>query len=247
MLMKRILTFFAAVLAGGMMAVAQTVEFNEDADLSIRKGVFSTEFVSYEYFGDHYFLNADQSFLDNKGRVNSEFVLNLVELRINPYESGMFSIGVDLAWDYYRLNKDHLWLPTSDKTGVDIASREASGFSKIKRSNLTVRSVSIPVSFEQNFGKCDLRIGIAGEYNYAGVSKFKAIDNNGTTIKETKSGERFSDSIKVRPFTYNVFGALSFGGLGLYVRYNPMPQFEEGFGPQFEKTLTFGLVCGLGM
>ena len=245
--MKRILTFFAAVLAGGMMAFAQTVEFNEDADLSIRKGVFSTEFVSYEYFGDHYFLNADQSFLDNKGRVNSEFVLNLVELRINPYESGMFSIGVDLAWDYYRLNKDHLCLPTSDKTGVDIASREASGFSKIKRSNLTVRSVSIPVSFEQNFGKCDLRIGIAGEYNYAGVSKFKAIDNNGTTIKETKSGERFSDSIKVRPFTYNVFGALSFGGLGLYVRYNPMPQFEEGFGPQFEKTLTFGLVCGLGM
>ena len=245
--MKRILTFFAAVLAGGMMAFAQTVEFNEDADLSIRKGVFSTEFVSYEYFGDHYFLNADQSFLDNKGRVNSEFVLNLVELRINPYESGMFSIGVDLAWDYYRLNKDHLWLPTSDKTGVDIASREASGFSKIKRSNLTVRSVSIPVSFDQSFGKCNLRIGIAGEYNYAGVSKFKAIDNNGTTIKETKSGERFSDSIKVRPFTYNVFGALSFGGLGLYVRYNPMPQFEEGFGPQFEKTLTFGLVCGLGM
>lgn len=245
--MKRILTIFAAVLAGGMMAFAQTVEFNEDADLSIRKGVFSTEFVSYEYFGDHYFLNADQSFLDNKGRVNSEFVLNLVELRINPYESGMFSIGVDLAWDYYRLNKDHLWLPTSDKTGVDIASREASGFSKIKRSNLTVRSVSIPVSFEQSFGKCDLRFGIAGEYNYAGVSKFKAIDNNGTTIKETKSGERFSDSIKVRPFTYNVFGALSFGGLGLYVRYNPMPQFEEGFGPQFEKTLTFGLVCGLGM
>ena len=234
--MKRIITISAAVLAGGMMAFAQTVEFNEDADLSIRKGIFSTEFVSYEYFGDHYFLNADQSFLDNKGRVNSEFVLNLVELRINPYESGMFSIGVDLAWDYYRLNKDHFWLPTSDKTGVDIASREA-----------TVRSVSIPVSFEQNFGKCDLRIGIAGEYNYAGVSKFKAIDNNGTTIKETKSGERFSDSIKVRPFTYNVFGALSFGGLGLYVRYNPMPQFEEGFGPQFEKTLTFGLVCGLGM
>ena len=107
--------------------------------------------------------------------------------------------------------------------------------------------MAIPVSFEQNFGKCDLRIGIAGEYNYAGVSKFKAIDNNGTSIKETKSGERFSDSIKVRPFTYNVFGALSFGGLGLYVRYNPMPQFEEGFGPQFEKTLTFGLVCGLGM
>ena len=245
--MKRIITIFAAVLAGGMMAFAQTVEFNEDADLSIRKGIFSTEFVSYAYFGDHYFLNADQSFLDNKGRINSEFVLNLVELRINPYESGMFSIGVDLAWDYYRLNKDHLWLPTSDKTGVDIASREASGFSKIKRSNLTVRSVSIPVSFDQSFGKCNLRIGIAGEYNYAGVSKFKAIDNNGTTIKETKSGERFSDSIKVRPFTYNVFGALSFGGLGLYVRYNPMPQFEEGFGPQFEKTLTFGLVCGLGM
>ena len=48
--MKRILTIIAAVLAGGMMAFAQTVEFNEDADLSIRKGVFSTEFVSYEYF-----------------------------------------------------------------------------------------------------------------------------------------------------------------------------------------------------
>ena len=140
MLMKRILTIFAAVLAGSMMTFAQTVEFNEDADLSIRKGVFSTEFVSYEYFGDHYFLNADQSFLDNKGRVNSEFVLKLVELRINPYESRMFCIGGDLAWDYYRLNKDHLWLPTSDKTGVDIASREASSASAISASVLPVNT-----------------------------------------------------------------------------------------------------------
>ena len=245
--MKRIVTILAAVIATGMTAFAQNVEFNEDADLSIRKGIFSTEFVSYEYFGDHYFLNADQTFLDNKGRVNSEFVLNLIEMRINPYESGMFSIGVDLAWDYYRLDKDHFWLPNSDKTGVAIASRETYGFSKIKRSNLTVRSVSVPVSFEQNFGKCALRVGVAGEYNYAGVSKFKAVDNNGTTVKETKSGDRFSDSIKVRPLTYNVFGALSFGGLGVYVRYNPMPQFEEGYGPQFEKTLTLGIVCGLGM
>ena len=63
-------------------------------------------------------------------------------------------------------------------------------------------------------------VGAAGEYNLPAVSRFKGQSRDGA--------------------------ALSYGGIGAYVKYSPMTQFEEGFGPQFN-TISFGVISGLGM
>ena len=123
---------------------------------------------------------------------------------------------------------------------------DENGFKKIKKSNLVVRTLSVPVSLEQSFGKCSLRLGAAVEYNFPGITKFKAIDNNGAKIKETRDGARYADEIKTNQITFNAFAALSYGGLGFYVKYNPKEQFVEGYGPRFT-SITAGVICGLGM
>ncbi|MBO6173217.1 MAG: hypothetical protein II632_03095 [Bacteroidales bacterium] len=248
-MIKRFITILAAiaVLAGSSFAQESKdrIKFNEDADFSIRNGAFSAELLSYLAFGDHYVMNAASGF-NNAERNSTETVINLIELRLHPYETGMFAIGVDFDWDYYRLDKSSFWMPDSEKMRVSVASRDENGFKKIKKSNLVVRTLSVPVSLEQSFGKCSLRLGAAVEYNFPGITKFKAIDNNGAKIKETRDGARYADEIKTNQITFNAFAALSYGGLGFYVKYNPKEQFVEGYGPRFT-SITAGVICGLGM
>ena len=221
-------------------------EFGEDADFSIRKGAFSAETVSYVAFGDHNLLDVDADFQNNKGKALTEFYMNIIELRVHPYETGMFTLGVDFDWDYYRLRNTYFWQPDASKEKVSIASMEGSGFKRIKKSRLSVRTLSVPIAFEQSFDKFTLRIGAAGEYNFPAISRFKGESRDGATVKEWKDGDHFSKQIKTKPFTYNIFGSLSFGGIGVYVKYSPVTQFEQGYGPQF-KSLTFGIISGIGM
>ena len=219
--------------------------FAQEKGISLRKGAFSAEVLSYLALGDHFIMKAAPGF-DNAEKNSTEIVLNLVELRIHPYETGLFAIGVDFDWDQYRLNKSSYWMPDTEKTRVAVASIDNSGYKKIKKSNLVVRTLSFPVSFEQNFGKCAFRIGAVAEYNFPGITRFKAIDSSGAKVKETRSGARFANKIKTNEFTYSAFASISFGGLGGYVKYNPMEQFVEGYGPGF-KSVTLGIVYGLGM
>ena len=245
--MKKIFSIvaLATVFCSGLFAQTK-INFNEDADFSIGKGVFSAEPISYVAFGDHNIIQADAVFENNKGKALTEFFINLIEMRIRPYDSGMFTLGVDFDWDYYRLRDTYFWTPDSSKEKVTISSMENSGFKRIKKSRLSVRTLSVPIAFEQDFDKFTFRVGVAGEYNLPAVCRFKGQSRDDSTVKEWKGGEHFSDQIKTRTFTYNVCGALSYGGIGVYVKYCPVTQFEEGYGPQF-KSVTFGIITGLGM
>ena len=248
--MKKIISSIAVATLFCLTLSAQgnqgNFEFGENADFSIRKGIFSAETISYVAFGDHNLLNADSDFETNKGKALTEFFMNIVELRVNPYETGMFTLGVDVDWDYYRLRNTYFWQPDASKEKVSIASMEGSGLKRIKRSRLSVRTLSVPLAFEQRFDKFTLRLGAAAEYNFPAISRFKGESKDGATVKEWKNGEHFSKQIKTNPFTYNVFGALSYGGVGVYVKYCPVTQFEAGYGPQF-KSISFGIISGLGM
>ena len=214
-------------------------------DLSVGNGLFSSEVLTYFAFGDHNLIDADQDFMKYKGKAVTEFQMNIVELRLNPYPTGWFTLGLDFDWDYYRLDNTHFWQP--DGSGkVTIAPMEGSGMKKIKKSRLSVRTLAVPVSFNQSFGQFSLRIGAAAEYNFPGITRFKGTSAEGGTVKEWKSGSRFSKDIKTNAFTYNVFGALSYDDVGVYVKYCPVSVFQEGYGPQF-KAVTIGVIVGLGM
>ena len=246
--MKRIISLFFVTLLFATVLSAQTekrkLDFSDDTDFSVRKGAFSFEGLSYFAFGDHVMFKSDSDLSELKGYNNTEFFMNLLELRIHPYETGMFTIGFDLDWDYYRPEKNHYWLPDGEK--VSIASIEGSGMKKIKKSRLSVRTVSVPVAFEQSFGGLILRLGVEGNYNMPAVSRFKGVNGNDAKVNEWRDGARFSKSIRTNTFTYGFFGALSYGGIGGYVKYSPMCQIADGFGPQFS-TLSIGVITGIGM
>ena len=140
------------------LAAQNNFEFGEDADFSIRKGVFSAEPVSYVAFGDHNILDVDADFQNNKGKALTEFYMNIIELRVHPYETGMFTLGVDFDWDYYRLRNTYFWQPDASKEKVSIASMEGSGFKRIKKSRLSVRTLSVPIAFEQSFDQFTVNI-----------------------------------------------------------------------------------------
>ena len=127
--MKKIISFvaLATVFCSGLLAQTKK-NFNADVDFSIGKGVFSAEPVSYVAFGDHNIIQADAVFETNKGKALTEFFLNLIEMRIHPYETGMFTLGVDFDWDYYRLRDTYFWQPDASKEKVSISSMENSGF-----------------------------------------------------------------------------------------------------------------------
>ena len=248
--MKRIISVAVVTTLFALTMAAQTekrqLEFGEDVDFSIRKGAFSFEPLSYFAFGDHTYINPDSDMDKFKGKANTEFFFNLLELRVHPYESGMFTLGIDLDWDYYRLDNSHFWMPDASKEKVTIASMENSGLKKIKKSRLSVRTISVPFAFEQSFGPFSLRLGVEGNYNSQGISRFKGVGNDDAKVNEWKEGSRFSGQIKSNTFTYGFFGAISYGGIGAYVKYSPMCQFADGFGPQF-KSISFGVITGIGM
>ena len=243
--MKKLVIFFAVLAMIWSTDVFAQGKDDIISGKSMGNGAFSAELLTYFAFSDHNLLKVDADFNNNKGKANTEFLMNIVELRVDPYEGGRFAIGLDFDWDYFRLDKTHFWQP--DGSGrVTIAPMEGSGFKRIKKSRLSVRTLSVPLSFTQAFGEFSLRVGATAEYNFPGITRFKGQAADGSSIKEWKSGTRFSKDIKTNAFTYNVFAAVSYDEAGFYVKYCPVQVFEDGYGPQFQ-TVTLGLIVGLGI
>ena len=239
--MKKIFVTLFALLALALSMPAQNVHFSEDVNLAFGNEVFVVEPISYLGFGYH--LPFDGMKDEMKSAFNDEFFVNVMELGFRPFKGGMFSIGVDYDLDVYRLDKQHFWTcDTDNDKRVHILSIDM--YKSVKKSKLMVHTLSVPVAFELQAGKCAFRLGAAGEYNLPASIKSKMVNNHDEVVTVNAKG------IKTQEFGYSLFGAISYGGLGVYVRYRPTYQFisdEAGaWGPQF-KTLTVGAVLGLGM
>ena len=239
--MKKVFIAFVALLAVALPVNAQqSVKFSEDAELAFGNDFFVVEPLSYLGYGYH-LKNSEMQ--DAQDAFNSEFFINIMELGLRPFKGGMFTLGVDYDLDQYRLDKSHLWGAEANKN-VWIRSLTMSPYNEVKYSRLNVHTFSIPVAFELAAGKCAFRVGAAGEYNLPAVNKDKVINKEGAAVKNKVTG------IAINEFTYSLFGSISYGGLGVYVRYRPVYQFPSGEdgakGPQF-KSLTIGAVLGLGM
>ena len=232
--MKKIFVTLFAMLAMSMAMPAQNVSFSKDNDMAFGNDWFVVEPLSYLGYG----YQIKSAYPDNAG-YSDEFFLNAMELGFRPFSAGLISIGVDWTMNTYRLDKAHLW---GAEDNGKVWARDASslpGSTTLKSSRLRVHTFSIPLSFEVRAGKGAFRIGAAGEYNLPANVRNRTADG-GKTTKELKKG------IGVNEFTYSAFGAISFGGLGIYVKYRPSFQFAEGDGPHFNN-LCVGLVLGLGM
>ena len=236
--MKKIFVTLFALLALALSLPAQNVRFSDDANLAFGNDVFVVAPISYLGFGYH--LPFDGMRDEMKKAFNDEFFVNVMELGFRPFRGGMFTLGVDYDLDVYRMDKDHYFLPEATNSSAVYYTSIASTTDKVvKKSKLFVHTLSVPVAFELEAGKCAFRIGAAGEYNLPANIKNKVINAHDELVTSKYKG------IKTQEFGYSLFGAISYGGLGVYVRYRPTYQFLEA-GPQF-KSLTVGAVLGLGM
>ena len=230
--MKKIFFTLLAMLAFSMTMPAQNVEFSKDCDLTFGNEVFVVEPLSYLGFG-YQLKSADA----DKAAFSDQFFINAMELGFRPFSNGLISIGVDYKMDTYRMNEKYLWTIHDNGNVVETAAATFPG--AVKNAKLRVHTFAIPLSFELNAGKSSFRVGAAAEYNLPAVAKYKWVKDGETTSYKDKCSTN-------NEFTYSAFGSISYGGLGVYVRYRPAFQFAEGKGPHFNN-LVVGLVLGLGM
>jgi hypothetical protein len=268
--MKKIL---ALVIGLGVASGAFAQSFGSrlaDVDLEWELGEspFCVAPVSYVYFGFNSLINAESDFKAHTGFFRTQQLgANIVEVAVKPFEGGRFSLGADITANWYRLNNDYMWVPYiyafRGFTGrgengffVRYESKAENGIQEVKKSLLTVCTFSVPVNFSYSFGSINTMLGASLEVNLNGIVQFKGVDNQGNNIVETHSGNRFSKKIGTNRIGFNVHAALSYGGLGLYVQYSPIPKFYKYYdaeskqdaicGPQFQ-TLSVGIIWGLGM
>lgn len=239
--MKKVLIILAAALLC-QTAFAQSFSF-EDGNVEPRGRSYSiVEFGSVGIFGFGYHImqEGDADFLaatPNFG-ANREIFFNLSGVRLRPVKPLSLSVGVDLNWDNYRLQKQNFWLP--DGAGkVSIADLDAHPeYSSIKKSVLRSFGFDFPLMLTLHLGPVNVSGGVVGEFNFPGRTKFVAYDNGGAKIK---NGSMRVKDIESHPFTYSYRASASAYGIGLYAKYSPCSQFMAGSGPQFSY-FTVGLI-----
>ena len=267
--MKRILS---AIICLGLAAGASAQSFGSrmadvDLDLDMGESPFSLAPLSYLYFGFNGLTNTETSFAKSTGFFNSQQLgFNMLEVAVTPFDGGRFSLGADFSVNWYHLNKGLFWfphnppgdiaLPSPKENGVcaDIAMEGFYGIYEVKRSTLSVCTFSVPLTFSYTFGRVTMALGAALEVNLNGCTQFKGVSTDGSNIKDTSSGKFYSRNILTNRITFDVHAAISYGGLGLFAKFSPLPKFHKGVynnievtcGPQFQ-TWTVGLILGLGM
>ena len=239
-----------------------------DLDWELGDSPFSVAPVSYVFFGFNSLINADSELKAHTGFFRSQQLgANIIEVAVKPFEGGRFSLGADLTANWYRLSNDYMWVPYvyafkgflgRGENGhfVQYESKELNGIQEVKKSLLTVCTFSFPVNFSYTYGAVTAMMGASLDVNLNGRVQFKGVDVLGNNIVETSSGNRFSKSIGTNRIGFNVHAAISYGGLGLYAQYTPIPKFYKYYdeeskreavcGPQFQ-TLSVGIIWGLGM
>ena len=201
--------------------------------------------VLYHFgWGFHGFAtNSDIEFANRTsfGR-NREIFFNLFQMEYYPSFHHTISLGVDLNWDTYRLNDASFWLPDKEVGSVQAVAAKDYGYQMIKKSTLRTFGFDIPLDYTRTIGLLDITVGVAAELNFSGRTKFKGINEEGLLVKYTHDGERYrATDIRTNTLTMNVHAAVTYDGFGIYMKYSPFPQFQEGYGPQFT-TWTFGIL-----
>ena len=259
--MKRIMIVMAAAMFTLSLSAQGLPDFSKIEDYQVlhKEPTAKTSFDVLEYFGwGFHNVMGDAAFADNTGfGRNTEFFLNLFRFGVKPSPHHMFTLGVDLNWDSYRLNPNNCWAPYDLPTGSNAAEQFKATLmgaityardghvapvpfpGTVKKSLLRILSFDIPLDYTITFGKtiC-MTLGAAAEINLPGWTKFKGTANSDITgFTEDKLKGK---DIKTNIVTYNAHVKLSVNdGFGIFAKYNPMPVLKEGYGPQFS-TWTVG-------
>ena len=110
---KLLLSLTALLLSAGAFAQGFGSRMADvDLDWDLGESPFSVAPVSYVYFGFNSLINAESDLMAHTGFFRSQQLgANIIELAVKPFEGGRFSFGADFSANWYRLNKDYMWVP----------------------------------------------------------------------------------------------------------------------------------------
>ena len=230
-----------SVLLAAVTASAQEFSYTPN----FYTGTNLMRFSLLDYFGfgftvptGGYMNTISANFLSNTnfGR-NREIYFNTMYVEYLPVPFLGVGMGLDCHWSSFRMNKTHYWLPKDYGECATVAVI-SDDFSKVNRSVLRVFSIDMPIDINVHYGPLAVNMGVSMEINFPGYTSFKGVDTNGNKVK---NGNLRSTSIETEPITVNVHGAVSYYGFGMFVKYRPVPQFDEDGGPVME-TISFGIL-----
>lgn len=155
---------------------------------------------------------------------------------LRPVSWFSLNVGADIAWDYYRSKDRRFDLDNANNiVARDMTADETK--SKDRVSRITTTSFLFPATLRIYAGKWEFLAGAEAILNLNASVHTSLLDGNTRTITHTKGAN-------VNRWGYDFIGALSYDGLGVFVKYMPetVRQFPEP-GPSLERW-TFGLRLG---
>ena len=183
-------------------------------------------------WGGHSVADADR---DRMKKSMSEIgILNLVSLaRVFNQGRSRVSLGIGFNWHRYGLEKPYIWSRSDD--GALFFSELAEKHDK-HRATLLVRSMQVPLMFNQSLGK-NWNVAVGAVMNWNFFADYKNTYRIGKSdYSETTRG------LNQRKISFDGIAMLSWGGLGMYFRYAPQSVMKEGWGPEIKNRWTLGLV-----
>lgn len=146
-----------------------------------------------------------------------------------------YGIGVSTSWKKFKMTDDVQF--KNEANGNTVLSNYPEG-ANIAFSRLKVYSWNVPL--EVKYDLTD-KISLSG----IGIINFneRATLKTGYTTAEGENIKERTDRLHITPITFDVMGQISFGWIGLYVKYSPCNVFESGRGPKFQSWST-GITLG---
>lgn len=192
---------------------------------SIKTGGFGFGFVNA--------LNAPDP-MDVKMSSSFEFFWDhIVALQWSPRRNGTkLSIGVGLDWKNYRMTGATRFIKEPNQPNLGFGDYPEGTDPKFSR--LKVFAITMPVMFNQSFGKgFSLSAGAVVNFNTHASMKTKYVEG-GNDIAIANS------NIHQRKVTVDLMGRIGFKAISYYIKYSPMSVLNTAFGPDF-KSLSTGI------
>ena len=161
-------------------------------------------------------------------------ILNLLAVGYNFNQGrSRVSLGIGFNWHRYGLEKPYFWSRSDD--GVLGYTELAEQHDK-HRTTLLVRSMELPLLFNQSLGK-DWNIAAGAVMNWNFFANYKNTYRIGKSdYTETTRG------LNQRKISFDCIAMLSWNALGAYFRYAPQSVMKSGYGPEIKNRWTLGIV-----
>ena len=241
--MKKLLAIFVGLsLCSGLFAQNIRERYNRELGSS----PFYFHPLSYVTFGFSGMLKGDASMTGHTSFFkNPQFGFNMLEFGVKAGRFVRFSLGADINWTWYHLDKAYMFVPT-DATSVAVVDKNLALVKEVKTSILTTPTFEFPLNIYFRSRRVSLQLGAALEVRTNAFCEFKGVDNLGHTINDMREGTFYSKSVKTNAIGYTLHVALCFRSMGVFAKFRPGNILADGHGPQFS-TWTLGLIMGLGL